>query len=67
MLKTFLKSRKEGSERISVEKYNQELNEADAEEMVETAYQIVWAKRSTKQLKKAYKYGAAGKLINSVS
>ena len=31
MLKTFLKSRKEGAERISVEQYNTELNEAEAE------------------------------------
>ena len=31
MLKTFLKSRKEKPERISIEEYNQELREAEAE------------------------------------
>jgi len=31
MIKTFLKSRKEGVERISIEQYNTELNEAEAE------------------------------------
>ena len=31
MLKTFLKSRSEKSDRISIEEYNQELNDAEAE------------------------------------
>lgn len=30
MLKTFIKGRKENSERISIEQYNQELQEAEA-------------------------------------